>query len=95
MSALAKPPARNYASALEAVVAPTWKFDDATFEQSAVAFDNPDFVEVVIQSYRHRFGLVEGDPAYAAIEQRLAAQPAITVPSITFDGAGRWRAPAN
>ncbi|BEP62721.1 alpha/beta hydrolase [Variovorax sp. V213] len=65
---------------------PTWKFDDATFERSAAAFDNPDFVDVVIHSYRHRFGLVAGDPAYAYIERRLAAQPAIAVPSITFDG---------
>jgi pimeloyl-ACP methyl ester carboxylesterase len=65
---------------------PTWKFDDATFERSAAAFDNPDFVDVVIHSYRHRFGLVPGDPAYAEIERRLAAQPAITVPAITFDG---------
>lgn len=65
---------------------PTWKFDDATFERSAAAFDHPDFVEVVIHSYRHRFGLVAGDPAYADIERRLAAQPAITVPTITFDG---------
>ncbi|HSV45889.1 MAG TPA: alpha/beta hydrolase [Ramlibacter sp.] len=66
---------------------PTWKFDDATFERSAAAFDNPDFVDVVIQSYRHRFGLCEGDPAYAAIEAALAKQPVITVPCITFDGA--------
>ena len=65
---------------------PTWKFDDATFERSAAAFDHPDFVEVVIHSYRHRFGLVAGDPAYAGIERRLAAQPAISVPAITFDG---------
>lgn len=65
---------------------PTWKFDDATFERSAAAFDHPDFVDVVIQSYRHRFGLVPGDPAYADIERRLAAQPTITVPAITFDG---------
>ena len=65
---------------------PTWPFDEATFERSAAAFDNPDFVEVVIQSYRHRFGLVAGDPALLDIEKRLAAQPAITVPSITFDG---------
>jgi len=65
---------------------PTWKFDDATFERSAAAFDHPDFVEVVIHSYRHRFGLVAGDPAYGYIERRLAAQPAIAVPSITFDG---------
>lgn len=66
---------------------PIWVFDDATFERSAAAFDNPDFVDVVIQSYRHRFGLVAGDPALASIEARLAAQPAISVPSITFDGA--------
>ncbi|MES2384344.1 MAG: alpha/beta hydrolase [Pseudomonadota bacterium] len=66
---------------------PTWVFDDATFERSAAAFDNPDFVDVVIQSYRHRFGLVAGDPALAGIEARLAAQPAIRAPSITFDGA--------
>ena len=66
---------------------PTWTFDDASFDRSAAAFDNPDFVDVVIQSYRHRFGLVAGDPAYAGIERRLATQPAISVPTITFDGA--------
>ncbi|VTU38850.1 Haloacetate dehalogenase H-1 [Variovorax sp. PBS-H4] len=66
---------------------PTWTFDDATFERSAAAFDHPDFVEVVIHSYRHRFGLVGGDPAYDEIERRLAALPPITVPAITFDGA--------
>ena len=66
---------------------PTWAFDDATFERSAVAFDNPDFVDVVIHSYRHRFGLVAGDPAYAEIERRLAQQPPIVVPTISFDGA--------
>ena len=66
---------------------PTWHFDELTFARSAAAFDNPDFVEVVIQSYRHRFGLVAGDPAYADIERRLAAQPAIEVPTLSFDGA--------
>lgn len=66
---------------------PTWTFNADTFENSARAFDNPDFVEVVIHSYRHRFGLVKGDPAYAEIEARLASQPPITVPTITFDGA--------
>jgi pimeloyl-ACP methyl ester carboxylesterase len=75
---------------------PTWDFDDATFERSAAAFDNPDFVDVVIHSYRHRFGLVAGDPAYDAIEQRLAAQPPIGVPTISFDGADDGvRAPAD
>lgn len=66
---------------------PSWRFDEATYARSAVAFDNPDFVEVVIHSYRHRYGLVRGDPAYAEIEQRLAARPPIGVPAITFDGA--------
>lgn len=66
---------------------PTWRFDDATFARSAAAFDNADFVDVVVHSYRHRFGLVPGDPAYAQIERRLAAQPQITVPVISFDGA--------
>ena len=66
---------------------PTWNFSQETFERSAAAFDNPDFVEVVIQSYRHRFALAAGAPAYLDIEARLAAQPPITVPTITFDGA--------
>lgn len=66
---------------------PTWRFDDACFERSAAAFDNPDFVEVVIHSYRHRFGLVPGDPALAEVEAALAQQPPITVPALTFDGA--------
>jgi len=66
---------------------PSWAFDEATFAQSAAAFDNPDFVDVVVHSYRHRFGLAPGDPAYAGIEQRLAAQPPISVPAVTFDGA--------
>lgn len=66
---------------------PTWSFHADTFEKSARAFDNPDFVEVVIHSYRHRFGLVKGDPAYAELEARLATQPPIAVPTITFDGA--------
>ena len=66
---------------------PTWVFDDATFDRSAAAFDNPDFVDVAIHSYRHRYGLVAGDPAYAEIERRLAQQPAIRVPTISFDGA--------
>jgi pimeloyl-ACP methyl ester carboxylesterase len=65
---------------------PTWAFDDATFAQTAEAFDNPDFVEVVIHSYRHRYGLVAGDPALAGIEARLAAQPRIAVPSIVLQG---------
>jgi pimeloyl-ACP methyl ester carboxylesterase len=74
---------------------PTWKFDDASFERTAAAFDNEDFVDVVIHSYRQRYGLAEGDPAYADIERRLSAQPVIPVPTITFDGADDGvRAPA-
>jgi pimeloyl-ACP methyl ester carboxylesterase len=65
---------------------PKWAFDDAAFERSAPAFDNPDFVDVVIHSYRHRFGAVAGDPAVADIEARLARQPDIPVPAVTIDG---------
>jgi pimeloyl-ACP methyl ester carboxylesterase len=65
---------------------PTFAFDDATFERSAVSFDNEDFVDVVIHSYRHRFGNVAGDPRYAPIEARLAAQPRINVPAINLHG---------
>jgi pimeloyl-ACP methyl ester carboxylesterase len=77
---------RGIAKLLWQTWSPSWRFDDATFERSAAAFDNPDFVEVVIHSYRHRFNLVAGDPAYADIDRRLAGQPAISVPTITFDG---------
>ncbi|MEZ5643239.1 MAG: alpha/beta hydrolase [Burkholderiaceae bacterium] len=66
---------------------PTWAFDHATFTRTARAFDNPDFIDVVIHSYRHRFGLVPGDPAVAAIEAQLAHQPSIAVPTVTLDGA--------
>ena len=65
---------------------PTWMFDETTFAQSAAAFDNPDFVAVVVHSYRHRHGLVDGDPRYAAIEIRLAQLPDISVPTVTLDG---------
>jgi pimeloyl-ACP methyl ester carboxylesterase len=73
---------------------PNWHFDDATFERTAVAFDNPDYVDVVIHSYRHRFGLADGDPRYADLQRRLAALPAITVPTITLDGDADGVAPA-
>jgi pimeloyl-ACP methyl ester carboxylesterase len=67
---------------------PNWRFDDATFERSAPAFDNPDFVDVVIQSYRHRYGYAGGDPALEAIERQLAAKPRIPVPTIVLHGGG-------
>jgi len=65
---------------------PHWQFDDATFEASAKSFDNPDFVAVTIQSYRHRFGYADGDPALEPIEQKLAARPTISVPTIALQG---------
>jgi len=65
---------------------PDWDFDDATFDRSAAALDNPDFVDVAIHSYRHRFGNADGDPRYAELAKRLAAMPPITVPSVTLDG---------
>ena len=67
---------------------PTWDFDRATFARSAPSLHNPDFVEVVIHSYRHRYGLVPGDPAVEETEQQLAAQPSIGVPTICLDGGG-------
>lgn len=73
---------------------PNWHFDEACFERTAVAHDNPDYVEVVIHSYRHRFGLAEGDPHYADLQAKLAALPAITVPAITLDGAADGVVPA-
>ena len=66
---------------------PTWTVDEATFDKTAKAFDNPDFVDVVIHSYRVRYGLVPGDPAYAHLETALVGRPPITVPTIAIDGA--------
>lgn len=73
---------------------PNWHFDDATFERTAIAHDNPDYVDVVIHSYRHRFGLVEGDPQYADLQRRLAQLPVIGVPAITLDGDADGVVPA-
>jgi pimeloyl-ACP methyl ester carboxylesterase len=72
---------------------PTWRFDEATYARTAASFDNPDFVDVVIHSYRHRFGLVPGDPAVEDSERRLAAQPAITVATIVLHGHDNGVAP--
>jgi pimeloyl-ACP methyl ester carboxylesterase len=77
---------KAFCKLLWALWSPTWTFDEATYERSAAAFENPDFVDVVIQSYRHRFALAAGDPEYADIERRLSQQPVISVPTITFDG---------
>lgn len=66
---------------------PTWRFDDATYERTAASFDNPDFVAVCVHSYRHRYGLVPGDPAVEETERRLASLPAISVPAVALYGA--------
>ena len=65
---------------------PPWQFDEQTFDVSSAVLDNPDFVDVVIHSYRHRFGYATGDPALEPLERRLALQPPITVPTISLDG---------
>jgi pimeloyl-ACP methyl ester carboxylesterase len=64
---------------------PTWSFTDTEFAATATSFSNPDFVDVVVHSYRHRFGLADGDPAYDQTEQAIAAQPQITVPTVILD----------
>ena len=74
---------------------PQWHFSDAEFQQSAAAFDNPDFIEVVIQSYRHRCGLADGDPRYEASEQLLEARPKIGVPTIALFGGDNGVQPAD
>jgi pimeloyl-ACP methyl ester carboxylesterase len=85
---------RDLARLLWRLWSPNWQFDDATFEATATSFDNPDFVAVTIQSYRHRHGNAEGDPALEGIEQRLAAQPAISLPTIVLHGAADGVSPA-
>jgi pimeloyl-ACP methyl ester carboxylesterase len=65
---------------------PNWHFDEAMLDRTSIAHDNPDYVDIVIHSYRHRYGLAEGDPRYADIQRRLATLPPITVPAITLDG---------
>lgn len=84
---------REFCRLLWRLWSPNWRFDDATFHRTAVSFDNPDFVEVVIHSYRHRFGYADGDPTLEAIERRLAAQPKISVPTIVLHGEGSGLSP--
>ena len=72
---------------------PNWRFDDATYDRTAASFGNPDFVDVVIHSYRHRFGYADGDPSLEAIERRLAAKPRISVPTIVLHGDGSGLSP--
>jgi pimeloyl-ACP methyl ester carboxylesterase len=72
---------------------PDWQFDDACFSQSAPALHNADFVDVVIHSYRHRYGLVAGDSKFDEIESQLSSQPVINVPTICMDGANNRVSP--
>ena len=74
---------------------PDWDFDDATFERAARAHDNPDYVDVVIHSYRHRFGLAAGDDRYAGLQRRLTPLPPIAVPAVTLDGDADGVLPAS
>ncbi len=64
---------------------PTWRFGDSEFTATAPSFDNPDFVDVSVHSYRHRYGIEAGDVAYAATQELLTRQPAITVPTVVID----------
>jgi pimeloyl-ACP methyl ester carboxylesterase len=77
---------REFSKLIWRLASPQWHFDDATFERTAAAFDNPDHVAVVIHNYRWRLALAEGEPAYDPLEKRLAEAPVIGVPTITLEG---------
>jgi len=77
---------RDFAKLIWQLASPKWKFDDATFDRSAVAFDNPDHVSIVIHNYRWRLALADGEPKYEALDKKLAEFPVITVPTITLEG---------
>src|SRR5205814_1748883 len=77
---------RDFARLIWQLASPKWNFDDATFERSAAAFDNPDHVAIVLHNYRWRLGLADGAAEYAELEERLANGPVITVPAITLEG---------
>jgi pimeloyl-ACP methyl ester carboxylesterase len=77
---------RQFAKLSWRLASPMWNFDDATFERSAVAFDNPDHVAIVIHNYRWRLGLAPGEMRYAELERRLAATPNIPLATITLEG---------
>jgi pimeloyl-ACP methyl ester carboxylesterase len=74
---------------------PSFQIDETNFTATAASFENPDFVDVVIHSYRHRFGNIDGDPAYDTMEHALASQPIITVPTISLCGAEDGVMPAS
>ena len=76
----------DFAKLIWQIASPKWNFDDATFERSATAFNNPDHVDVVIHNYRWRLGLADGEAKYADFDRRLAETPVINVPTITLEG---------
>jgi pimeloyl-ACP methyl ester carboxylesterase len=77
---------RDFCRLLWRLWSPTWQFSEETYTRTADSFDNPDFVDVVIQSYRHRYGYAPGDPAVEPIEEQLTRQPPIRVPTIALYG---------
>jgi pimeloyl-ACP methyl ester carboxylesterase len=77
---------RDFARLIWRLASPKWDFDNAAFERSAAAFDNPDHVPIVIHNYRWRLGLAEGEPKYDDLEKTLARAPDIAVPTITLEG---------
>ena len=85
---------RGFCRLLWDLWSPTWSRGPELFDATAPSFDNPDFVDVVVHSYRHRFGLVPGDPAYDEIENRLTSSPPIAVPTVTLCGARDGVSPA-
>jgi pimeloyl-ACP methyl ester carboxylesterase len=76
----------DFAKLIWQLASPKWDFDDATFDRSAAAFENPDHAAIVIHNYRWRLGLARGEAKYDDLEKRLAAAPVITVPTITLEG---------
>ena len=77
---------RDFNKLIWQLASPKWAFDDATFARSAVAFDNPDHVAIVIHNYRWRIALAPGEPQYDDLERLLAGAPAIAVPTISLEG---------
>jgi pimeloyl-ACP methyl ester carboxylesterase len=77
---------RDFARLIWSTASPQWRFDDATFERTAVSFDNPDHVEIVIHNYRWRLGHADGEPRYTELEARLSTAPTIDVPTIALEG---------
>jgi pimeloyl-ACP methyl ester carboxylesterase len=76
----------DFAKLIWQTASPKWKFDNAVFDRSAAAFENPDHVDIVIHNYRWRLGLAQGEAKYDDLEKQLAQGPVITVPTITLEG---------